>query len=151
MDLTVRPYQPADRERVRLICHETGLMGESAAWLWRDRESFADMFSGWYTDHESGSAWVATAGDVVYGYLLGCQQTTRMPGGGALLARQILRRGLLLRPGTAGVVWRMITDGLTDLAGRRVDPRQIEFRDPRWPAHLHIDLLPEARGRGAGR
>lgn len=25
-----------------------------------------------------------------------------------------------------------------------------EFIDPRWPAHLHIDLLPVARGSGLG-
>ena len=25
-----------------------------------------------------------------------------------------------------------------------------EVDDPRWPSHLHMNLLPEARGRGAG-
>jgi GNAT superfamily N-acetyltransferase len=25
-----------------------------------------------------------------------------------------------------------------------------DFIDPRWPAHLHIDLLPAARGTGLG-
>jgi GNAT superfamily N-acetyltransferase len=25
-----------------------------------------------------------------------------------------------------------------------------EVDDPRWPSHLHINLLPEARGRGVG-
>jgi GNAT superfamily N-acetyltransferase len=29
--------------------------------------------------------------------------------------------------------------------------RDLDFADPRWPAHRHIDLLPAARGGGAGR
>ena len=42
-------------------------------------------------------------------------------------------------------------DGLVDIAMRRVKASELDFHDPRWPSHLHIDLLPIARGRGAGR
>ena len=36
----------------------------------------------------------------------------------------------------------------TRIRGRSTDD---ELRAVRWPAHLHIDLLPEARGSGVGR
>ncbi len=49
------------------------------------------------------------------------------------------------------MIWRTIGDSFIDVARRRFDWRDLEFSDPRWPAHLHIDLLPDARGRGVGR
>lgn len=144
----MRPYRRADREAVRHICFETGYMGDPVAWLWRDRESFADLFSSWYTDHEPGSASVATLGGEVVGYLLGCRDSRDVASLAGVLRRHIVRRGLLLRPGTAPVLWRAIGD-LAGAAVRRDLPAD-GYRDPRYPAHLHIDLLPEARGRGLG-
>jgi ribosomal protein S18 acetylase RimI-like enzyme len=143
--MRVRPYRPEDRPAVRHICHETGYMGEPADWFWRDRESFADLFSGYYTDREPESALVAEDGDGrVLGYLLGCVDSYRVTPPGVILKRHILRRGLPLRPGTGGFFWRSLLDVVRDGGAPEA------LHDARWPAHLHIDLLPEARGRGAG-
>jgi ribosomal protein S18 acetylase RimI-like enzyme len=121
-------------------------MGDPVAWQWRDAESFADLFSGWYTDHAGADAQVAVdEEDAVVGYLLGCRDSAAVPGPGRLAAHHLLRRGLLVRPGTAPVLWRTIAD----LVRTRKVPT--ETVDPRWPAHLHIDLLPVARGTGVGR
>jgi ribosomal protein S18 acetylase RimI-like enzyme len=62
-----------------------------------------------------------------------------------VLLREIGRRLLFVRPGTAGFLWRSVLDGL-----RGVEAPSGELADPRWPAHLHIDLLPEARRGGVG-
>jgi ribosomal protein S18 acetylase RimI-like enzyme len=125
-------------------------MGEPVEWQWRDRESFADMFSGYYTDREPESASVVTLDGVVSGYLLGCVDSAKAWNPASIAGRHILRRGIAFRRGTAGVVWRTIRDGLGDLALRRAAVDDLEFSDPLYPAHLHIDLLPEARGIGAG-
>ena len=150
-EISIRPYEPGDRAAVRRICHETGFMGEPVDWLWRDVESFAELFTGWYTDHEPQSASVIDIDGQVKGYLLGCEDTARSASEAIVFARQIVRRGILVRRGTAGTAWRMIGDGIVDVTVRRVDPRAAEVHDARWPAHLHIDLLPEARGLGLGR
>ena len=144
----VRPYRAADRPQVRYICHATGYMGDSIRWAWRDPESFADMFSGYYTDHEPESIYVVDQGGEVTGYLLGCVDTRRAQSSTVVAARHALGRLLLARPGTAGFLWRGMADLLRD--ARRLVASGA-FWDPRWPAHLHIDLLPLARGRGAGR
>jgi GNAT superfamily N-acetyltransferase len=47
------------------------------------------------------------------------------------------------------VLWRSIGDLAQDALRRRLPP--VSVIDPRWPAHLHIDLLAEARGHGFGR
>ncbi|CAN5423140.1 GNAT family N-acetyltransferase [soil metagenome] len=146
---TVRPYAAADRDAVRHICHVTGYMGEPA-WMWRDQESFADLWSSYYTDREPGSASVAVASDGrVVGYLLGCRDTAAAGPALGPVRRHLLGRGLLFRPGTAGVLWRAGWDLLVDRVKGRATPD--ELIDARWPAHLHIDLLPEARGSGVGR
>lgn len=149
-DVTIRPYEAGDRDRVRHICFVTGYMGDPVDWLWRDAASFADLFTGYYTDHEPESAFVVSVDGVVCGYLLGCVDTRRAGVPTGALAHHVLRRGLLVRPGTAGVLWRGIADGIVDVARGRVKPSEAELVDPRWPAHLHIDLLPTARGVGAG-
>lgn len=145
--LRIRPYRAEDRAAVRHICHATGFMGEPADWYWRDAESFAEVWSGYYTDREPESAFVVEdAEGRVVGYLLGCVDTRRAPDPARRTAQLALVRGLLARPGTAGFLWRALGDVLTGSASSSSTPVP-----ERYPAHLHIDLLPEARGRGAGR
>jgi uncharacterized protein (DUF952 family)/GNAT superfamily N-acetyltransferase len=145
-ELEIRPYRPGDRARVRRICFETGYMGEPVDWLWNDAESFADLFSGYYTDREPESALVIDRGGDAVGYLLGCVDSRRTRGVEEAVIRRLIRRGGLLRPGVALFLWRALFDVLRDRGARR------DFPDAaRWPAHLHIDLLPEARGQGLGR
>ncbi len=148
-DVVVRPYVDADRDGVRRVCVATGYMGDPIAWQWRDQASFADLFTGHYTDHEPESALVAELDGRVVGYLLGCRDSAAVASPAPMMARHLLVRGLLVRPGTAGVLWRSLADVAVGLAhGGRLDA---ELSDPRWPAHLHINLLPEARGGGVGR
>ncbi|MCP5067735.1 MAG: GNAT family N-acetyltransferase, partial [bacterium] len=104
-----------------------------------------DIWSGYYTDEEPGSTWLVEEAGQVLGYLAGCIDTHRAPGDQKAILRAMLRYALPLRPGTAGFFWRSSGDVLRDgfPAG--------ELDDPRWPSHLHIDLLPPGRGRGAGK
>jgi ribosomal protein S18 acetylase RimI-like enzyme len=91
----------------------------------------------------------APAGTVV-GYLLGALDARRIPGVAKVMLPHAVGRMLLVRPGTAGVLWRGLADvGREVLAGRGMPEEGL--RDPRYPSSLHIDLLPSARGLGAGR
>ena len=150
-DVVVRPYVHEDRAAVRHICFQTGYMGEPADFMWRDRESWADMFSGYYTDVEPDSAFVVEIDGSVSGYLLGAVDSSKAWNPGFVLGRHIVKRGIAFRPGTAKFVWRSMKDAIVDVGSRRVKVRDLDFSDARWPSHLHIDLLPVARGMGAGR
>jgi len=146
--VVVRPYRDSDRAQVRHVCHVTGYMGEPVAWMWRDTESFADLFTSYYTDAEPESALVADLDGVVAGYLLGCVDSTKAWNPATIFGRHFLRRGIGFRPGTAGVVWRSFGDVVVDGVRRRLP--SVSVHDNRWPAHLHIDLLPSIRSRGVG-
>lgn len=142
--IAVRPYRPEDRAQVRSICFETGLMGRPVAPIYSDRESFADMFSGYYTDVEPESAFVAVPADDekrVVGYLLGCVDSRRAWDPAIVGAKHALLRGLLLRRGTAGFYFRLLADVIRD---RGVHRPSVDL--DRHPAHFHINLLPDARG-----
>jgi ribosomal protein S18 acetylase RimI-like enzyme len=145
MKIVIRPYEPADRPEIRRICYETGFMGAPSDWYWRDFKSFADIWTGYYTDREPESTFVAVQEGKVLGYLLGCVDTRRAPSDAANILNQTFKRFLLVRSGTAGYLWRTIADLLrgTPIPSHEVD---LEL----YPSHLHIDLLPEARGSGAG-
>lgn len=146
----MRGYRPEDRPAIRRICHLTGFLGEPADWYWADEASFADVWSGWYTDQEPESVGVVEIDGNVEGYLLGCRDTRAADPPENVVGRHLLGgRRLLVRRGTAGFIWRALGDIVVDGARRRLPER--DPYDPRWPAHLHIDLMPAARGRGAGR
>lgn len=145
-DFGIRAYQPGDREAIRRIAFETGYMGESIAWMWRDRESFADLITRYYTDREPGSIWVVEREGAVLGYLTGCVDSASARGSALREIRRQIARGRLFAPGFAAFLVRTLLDSLRDGGA----PEEA-LSDPRWPAHLHIDLLPEARGRGLGR
>ena len=145
-EFEIRAYEPSDREAIRRICFETGYMGEPIDWLWRDAESFADLITRYYTDREPESILVATRDGRVVGYLTGCVDSQRARGASVREIRRLLRNGALLKPGFASFLGRVLIDVVRD----RGAPDESLF-DARWPAHLHIDFLPEGRGKGLGR
>jgi hypothetical protein len=143
----VREYHPDDREAVRQICFDTGLMGESIASQYADRESFADMLTAYYTDVESDGAFVAELDGRVVGYMLSCVDTQKAWKPGNIALRHSLTRGLPFRPGTAGFYWRGVFDLLRDVFA----PKRPRFDLSRYPSHTHNNMLPEGRGGRVSR
>ena len=143
--ITVRPFEGPDRAVIRAMSHRVGYMGEPATWYWRHFESFAEIWTAYYTDQEPESLFVAVRDGQIVGFLTGCvdSRVTRNPA--QAVTRAAIRYALFIRPGTAGFLWR----GVLDTLSQRGLPSG-ELEDPRWPSHLHINLLPEARGCGAG-
>ncbi|MFB4302440.1 hypothetical protein [Actinomadura sp. NTSP31] len=77
----------------------------------------------------------------------GCRDSSRLPSEEARTLEAIRAYRLMLRPRLGALFARSTGDLLWAAARRR--PRATAFEDARWPAHLHINLVPEARGTGA--
>lgn len=142
--LTIRPYRSQDREAVRHICCETADAGKPVEGFFRDRDFIADVVTRYYTDFTPKLTQVVEKDGQVVGYLTGCLDTRRqmrvtvwkiLPGA---LVRAICR-GVLLQRET----WRMLA-----AACRNGLPSGVALDE--YPAHLHINLLPEARRNGIG-
>jgi len=141
----VRPYRPHDRAAVREICRVTAYGGREPL---LDPRLFTELMTRYFTDFTPGAVWVAEHKERVVGYLAGCFDEAALR---RAMTRRIvpaavagaLARGLLLRP----AFWRLAIALPRFLAAERRG-RAVDLAG--YPAHLHINLLPEARGRGIG-
>lgn len=149
----IRPYEAGDREALRRLCRAAAYGERPLATVFPDEELFADLMTRYHTDWEPGSTLVArgeASADGLAGYLCGARDTRRqrrvqavriVP---AALLRFTLRGGLLRR-----ATWRLIGANSDRILPRRgLGSGELE---PLYPAHLHIALAREARGRGLGR
>lgn len=144
--MNVRKYRTEDRKGVQDICYLSGFMGESAEYFWRHKQSFVEIWTSYYTEHEPESLYVATVNDIVVGYLTGCVDSLLAPKLADTMKRLVIKHRLFLRPTIAVLLAR----GLFDIIKDKQVPKG-ELIDKRYPAHLHINLLPAARGTGLGK
>lgn len=140
----IRSYRSEDRAAVREIAFETGSLGESIAPQYADRESFADIATAYYTDHEPENGIVVELEGKVVGYCLSTRDTQKAKSPWRYLLWHGLARGLCFRPGTAGYYWRATLDAFRDLGAQRREAIDLM----RFPSHAHINLMPEARRGG---
>lgn len=142
---TIRPYRSTDRDDVYDVCVRTGHAGGDARGAYRDPGILPDIFAGPHLAFEPELAFVLTDGGRVVGYILGTADTPAY-------ARRFREQWLptvadRYPPLTAPPAG--LDDFMRDLLHhpeRKVKP---EFAD--FPAHLHIDILPEYQGGGHGR
>ncbi|NUP51479.1 MAG: GNAT family N-acetyltransferase [Catenulispora sp.] len=142
---TVRLYRPEDRDAVYDICIRTGYNGGDAREVYRDHDLLPDMFAGPYTVLEPDLAFVLDDGGRAVGYVVGTSDTARF-------ARDFRERWLPTvadrHPLPQGEP-TTLEESMTALLYRPEHMLAPEAAD--YPAHLHIDLLPDYQGRGFGR
>lgn len=148
MTAIVRPYQPADREALLQIGADTAFFGAPIERYMEDRRVFIDAFFTYYTDYEPQHAWVAADGSQVLGFLTGCidstvHDRTRTRKIVPRVAWRALRGYYHLGP----KFWRYIRSAAGAALRREIPSADLSH----YPAHLHINLLPPARGQGLGR
>ncbi|MFA5286745.1 MAG: hypothetical protein WC394_00520 [Candidatus Omnitrophota bacterium] len=144
----IRKYNSHDRAVVRQICCETALMGEPSAIFFDDDEIFADALTGYFTDYEPESCFVAEYDNNVIGYLLGAKDVRRMD---KIFTDKItvpllikaLQRGVFFHKKNIKFLFRVF---LSLMKG--------EFKTPvfskDYPATLHINIIKGYRMAGIG-
>ncbi|MCP2256591.1 Protein N-acetyltransferase, RimJ/RimL family [Streptoalloteichus tenebrarius] len=146
-EIEVRPYAPADRAAVRELFERAG-EGTPSGSIWGHPESEAAVYLMPYVEHAPETLLVALLDGEMVGYLAGCVDSSRFPSESARMTHAIRTYRLFLRPGPLAFFARAALD--TVRCALRREPVPGDFTDPRWPAHLHINLVPRARGVGAG-
>ena len=143
--MRIRPFRPGDEPALAEICLKTADAGADGTGVLEDDDLWAEIFVLPYVARHPDLAYVVEAEDGrVVGYVVAAPDTEAFeewfrdewwPARGARWPR----------PGTEGTR----QDGILLYAyGRGGGGASF---GPAYPAHLHIDLLPEAQGHGLGR
>ncbi|MBA9001966.1 GNAT family N-acetyltransferase [Thermomonospora cellulosilytica] len=144
--MEIRTFTEADRDELRALFERAG-EGSPSASLWGHMESEAAVYLYPYMEFEPDSLLIAVDGGAMVGYLTGCLDSSSFPDEAKLMEQAIRRHRLLLRPRPMAFFARSMVDAAWAAVRRR--PTASGFEDERWPAHLHINVAPEARGKGA--
>ena len=146
--MEVRLYQTSDLDTLYDICIRTGHIGEDARALYRDHKVLGLVFAAPYAAISPDLCFVAVSGGRVVGYVVGTDDTRQFE---AEMERRWwpdLRRAYA----EPEVARRENWSGDEEYAYYFHHPKPLpEAVVSRYPAHLHMNLLPEAQGQGLGR
>jgi ribosomal protein S18 acetylase RimI-like enzyme len=146
-DMEIRTFSESDREAMRDLFGRAG-EGSPTASLWGHTESEAAVYLTPYLDLEPDSVFIAVVDGALVGYLCGCLDTGAFPSEGERMNQAIRKYRLMFRRKPAAFFARGLID-VAICAIRRL-PTAGDFNDSRWPAHLHINAIPQVRGTGVG-
>lgn len=140
----VRPYRESDRSELYDVCLRTGADGEDASALYTDQNLLGEVFVGPYLALTPDLAWVAEHEGRASGYVLGTADTTWFLAECERAWWPRLRARYPLDGFPAGSLEREVVGLLYE------PPAAPDWIVEEYPAHLHIDLLPEVQGSGTG-
>lgn len=140
--LTVRPYLPADHTDVLDVCVRTGNGGADATGIYDEDRLLPMVYADPYLQREPELAFVIDNGDRVLGYILGTADT----------AGFVDWYGRVWVPHCQTAIGDATTVSTRNLLTAHHNPdRMMHPELSGYPAHLHIDLLPQTQGNGLGR
>lgn len=141
----IRPYHETDLPAVYDICVRTADAGEDARGRYRSDDLMPDLFAGPYVVLEPSLAFVLDDGGVAVGYVIGTADTASFVQ--AYRERWIPRLADRYSPPE-----RPPVTAEDELIALHHHPERMLLPElANYPAHLHIDLLPDYQGAGHGR
>jgi ribosomal protein S18 acetylase RimI-like enzyme len=141
---SIRPYQPADRAQIYAVCVQTGAAGLDARGLYSSDDVIPDVWAGPYLELQPDLAFVLEVDGRIAGYIIGAADTRAfMEMYTATWLPYLSQRYTAVNPPVTAEDG-VLHDGFT--------PRRMLIAElDEFPAHLHINLLPEMQGKGWGR
>lgn len=144
MSFEIRPYHISDLTSIYKICLETADSGKDATGLFKDPDLNAHFYAAPYVLFEPEICFVITNNDKPCGYIIGTKDSQKFYEKCERDWFPTLRnRYPLCDENDKSLDARII---------KRIHEGQIVKKELLgYPAHLHIDLLPETQGQGFGR
>tara|TARA_B100001750_G_C15182356_1_gene434685 strand:- start:22 stop:624 length:603 start_codon:yes stop_codon:yes gene_type:complete len=144
-DFSIRSYNPADTSAVYKICLKTGNAGQDATDLFFDPLVLGHIYVGPYMEFEPQSVFILEDDQGICGYIMGVLESRTYY---QWMHNEWLPKILVdyKKPTGDPDTWDE-TEKITNLLFQPESQRLF----PDFPAHLHIDLLSRAQGRGQGK
>ncbi|MDV6375473.1 GNAT family N-acetyltransferase [Deinococcus arenicola] len=143
-DPVIRRVLPTDEARLGEIAYLTGFFGNSAGKYFPDPQLFADLWVRAYFRLPDAVGYVGQVDGNVIGYIIGSvNETAYRRALGRVVAGTVL----------PGVLTRRYSRPLLALPylTRTLRFPSLHASETDFPAHLHLNLLPQSRGLGLGR
>ena len=150
--ILIRKCNISDEKDIMEICYKTGYLGEdlTGRGLFNDKLLFSYFFCLYYSRYESENCFVAvdTKEDKAVGYILGTCDTLKqrkrfLHKMGWRIFLRIIQVTIWNYPETVKSIFHLAKN-----VGVESGSRQI-YKE--YPAHLHINILPEYQRRGIGK
>jgi len=149
MSFKIRPYRTEDLSAVYQICLQTADGGQDASKLFINKDLIGHFYAAPYVVFEPEVCFMVTINDEVCGYIIGCKSSASF----ALQCESEwfpkLREKFPLESKSKSKSKSIsrLNDRILKLIASGYQP-QPEFKN--YPAHLHINLLPNTQGHGLG-
>lgn len=142
---SIRPYRSEDRSAIFDVCLKTAKAGDDATGLFSDDDLWGLLFAVPYVERHPDLAWIVETDDMrVIGYIVATDDTEGFEQWFRDEWWPPLADRFPRTPQPETPEEKMVESGYA--RGRVQSPNAEEY-----PAHLHIDLLPETQGQGLGR
>lgn len=141
----IRPYRPADRAGLYEVCAKTADAGKDATGLLSNDALWGDLFAVPYAERHPDLAWIVEAEDGrVIGYIVATDDTDAFYGWFHDSWWPAVQSSFARPAKVVSREDRMVDYGYSRAPG-------VEQNATDYPAHLHINLMPETQGQGLGR
>lgn len=144
MEIIIRPYLPDDLDDIYNICLLTGKSGSDASGLFNYPKLLGEYYAAPYVMYEPELCFVAAVNDKPVGYILGTKDSNKF----SEWCEKNWFPELREKYGLNDEYKTPFEKRIVELIHAGYYPKK-ELAG--YPAHLHIDILPVAQGKGVGR
>tara|TARA_Y100001970_G_C14093525_1_gene781340 strand:- start:202 stop:801 length:600 start_codon:yes stop_codon:yes gene_type:complete len=145
MKFNIRNYCDKDLEKVYEICLKTGDAGFDASELYQDPKLLGHVYVGPYTELEPSSAFILENDSEVCGYIIGTLNSKLFFEKVELDWLPQLRQKYKI-PKKSSKYYNLDDKIIHSF---HFYEKPVDY--PNYPAHLHVDIIPIAQGRGLGK
>ncbi|MDQ4214347.1 GNAT family N-acetyltransferase [Microbacterium sp. ASV81] len=142
----IRPFRTDDVDGLYDVCVKTADVGRDATGMLEDDRLWGDLFAVPYAVQDPDLCWIVESDDGrVIGYVVATDDTDAF----AAWFRDAWWPSRVVRYRRSGAAEPTAQDRFLTYGDRMAPRGSAVVRE--YPAHLHIDLLPETQGQGLGR
>jgi len=146
--MKIQSFQVENSNALLKIAADTAFFGDSVENFMENRRLFCDIFYQYYLNFQSQNCFVAIENQTMIGFIVGCLDSRLQTYQWLYSILPRILKNALLRKYKIGPLTR---DFLHQLLLSRLTEKKNKVDLSLYPAHLHINVDSNCRGRGVGK